>query len=242
VVGEQVIHSPPLSTPNWWHRLEQLLSLHLPDLSGKTVLDVGAGDGYFSFAAERFGASRVVAVDSCMWPLPGGKDDFERARRTLGSNVEDLELEGLDISPETVGRFDVVLFLGLLHHMPCPLPMLERLAGVTGELLVVETLVDIIHPCPPAATFAAVETLDSSRRWCPNRAAVSGMLNAAGFNRCVAYPLRRLSATHIAGLPAHAKIAKELVFSTHGKSRWRRVEDLALHSLTQNRLVAHGWS
>ncbi len=36
-----------------------------PSLEGKTVLDVGAWDGFFSFEAERRGAARVVAADSC---------------------------------------------------------------------------------------------------------------------------------------------------------------------------------
>ena len=39
----------------------------LPDFSGKTVLDIGAWDGYYSFLAERSGASRVVALDHYAW-------------------------------------------------------------------------------------------------------------------------------------------------------------------------------
>jgi len=62
---------------NWFHSIElapgfvtpgrtdtraQVERLHLPaSLAGKTVLDVGAWDGYFSFEAERRGAERVVA-------------------------------------------------------------------------------------------------------------------------------------------------------------------------------------
>jgi tRNA (mo5U34)-methyltransferase len=38
--------------------------LDLPaSLTGRSVLDVGAWDGFFSFEAERRGASRVVAAD-----------------------------------------------------------------------------------------------------------------------------------------------------------------------------------
>jgi tRNA (mo5U34)-methyltransferase len=39
----------------------------LPDFKGKTVLDVGAWDGYYSFFAERNGATRVVALDHYVW-------------------------------------------------------------------------------------------------------------------------------------------------------------------------------
>jgi tRNA (mo5U34)-methyltransferase len=69
----------------WWHSIDlgqgvvtpgfktpaiiarELESLHLPDLRGKTVLDVGAYDGYYSFASERLGAGRVVALDRFVW-------------------------------------------------------------------------------------------------------------------------------------------------------------------------------
>jgi tRNA (mo5U34)-methyltransferase len=47
----------------------ELKSLRLPDLSGKSVLDIGAYDGYYSFAAERLGAARVVALDHFVWAM-----------------------------------------------------------------------------------------------------------------------------------------------------------------------------
>jgi tRNA (mo5U34)-methyltransferase len=58
------------AVPMWWHSIDvgqgvstpghkspalvasKLESLHLPELRNKTVLDIGAWDGYFSFAAE----------------------------------------------------------------------------------------------------------------------------------------------------------------------------------------------
>jgi tRNA (mo5U34)-methyltransferase len=39
----------------------------MPDLTGRTVLDIGAWDGYYSFQAERLGAARVVALDHYAW-------------------------------------------------------------------------------------------------------------------------------------------------------------------------------
>ncbi len=50
--------------------LEQKVELlRLPELKGKTVLDINAWDGFFSFEAERRGASRVVALDQYMWAM-----------------------------------------------------------------------------------------------------------------------------------------------------------------------------
>ena len=66
------------------------------DLSGITVLDIGAWDGFFSFEAERRGAKRVLATDLPAWVVrPGwerGKDGF-MARKALGSS-DRLRLSG----------------------------------------------------------------------------------------------------------------------------------------------------
>jgi tRNA (mo5U34)-methyltransferase len=57
------------------------------DFSGKTVLDIGCWDGYWSFYAERRGAARVVATDDSTqnWAGPAG---FNLAKELLGSRVE----------------------------------------------------------------------------------------------------------------------------------------------------------
>jgi tRNA (mo5U34)-methyltransferase len=187
---------------NWFHSIElepgfvtpgradtgaQVARLHLPDLAGKSVLDVGAWDGFFSFEAERRGAARVVAVDTFSWQPRGngtGKAGFELARRALGSSVEDVEVDVLDIAPETVGgTFDVVLFLGVLYHLRHPFLALERLRSVCDELLVLETHVDLIGSRRPAAAFYPGSELedDWTNWWGPNPAAVHGMLDQAGF-------------------------------------------------------------
>jgi tRNA (mo5U34)-methyltransferase len=187
---------------NWFHSIElepgyvtpgradtraQLPRLHLPDLTGKSVLDVGAWDGFFSFEAERRGAARVVALDTFSWQPRGagtGKAGFELARRALGSEVEDVEVEVMDISPETVGgSFDVVLFLGVLYHLRHPFLALEKLRAVTSELLILETHVDLIGTRRPAAAFYPGTELedDWTNWWGPNPAAVTGMLKQAGF-------------------------------------------------------------
>jgi tRNA (mo5U34)-methyltransferase len=46
---------------------EQMLAEGLPDLEGKSVLDIGAWDGFWSFVAEQRGAAEVVAMDHYAW-------------------------------------------------------------------------------------------------------------------------------------------------------------------------------
>jgi len=227
---------------DWWQQFETLLSLHLPELAGKTVLDVDSCNGYFSFAAERMGASRVLALDTHAWRTPAGKHDFEQVRRTLASNVESRELDVLSISPETVGEFDIVLFLGILDHMRDPMLALERMASVTRELLVVETLVDKkLIPSPAAALRPRSWLHDGHGSRGAHRAGLTGMLQSVGFSKIRTYPLKRFSLLHLVGVPTRAKIAAKLVSLTPWRSRERLMKDLAKSALTQKHLVTHGW-
>jgi tRNA (mo5U34)-methyltransferase len=170
---------------------ERLARLRLPaSLSGRSVLDIGAWDGFFSFEAERRGAARVVASDSFAWHGVGwgtgnGKAGFELARAALDSRVEDVDVDVMDLSQERVGCFDVVFFLGVLYHLPNPLLALERVASVTRDLLVMETVVDMIGFGRPAAAFYPDRELnnDPTNWWGPNHAAVAGMLRHVGFTR-----------------------------------------------------------
>jgi tRNA (mo5U34)-methyltransferase len=179
-------------TPGRDRTAKKLKAMQLPSLAGKTVLDVGANDGFFSFAAERAGAARVVAVDSYAWgkntaspdaPLAQTKASFDLAHDVLGSRVETIEADLFDLKPEDLGTFDVVLMLGVLYHLRNPLLGLECLSSLTKELLVVESLVDLIWARRPLAAFypSAVIAEDETNWWAPNPMALRGMLLSCGF-------------------------------------------------------------
>jgi len=164
---------------------ERLERLRLPSLEGKSVLDIGAWDGFFSFEAERRGASRVLATDSHAWSGEGygSKTAFEFARRTLRSHVEDLDIDVMDITPERVGCFDVVFLLGVLYHLRHPLLALEKAASVTRELLVLETVIDLQGLSLPAMAFYPGLELsqDPTNWWAPNSVCAKAMLQSCGF-------------------------------------------------------------
>ena len=128
--------------------------MHLPDLTGRSVLDVGACDGFYSFEAERRGAARVVASDYWTWTWPGSdaRRNFDLAHEALSSRVEPVEVSVEELTPERVGgTFDVVLFLGVLYHAPDPLGYLRRVRSVTGDMAIIETAVDLLDIEVPAA-------------------------------------------------------------------------------------------
>jgi len=170
-------------TPGPDRSAEKLAQIRMPgDLKGRTVLDIGAWDGFFSFAAARRGAQRVLAVDKYTW-RGRGQDGFKLARQVLGAQVEDRSLDARELSPETAGMFDVVLFLGVLYHLKDPQAVLARVASVTRELLILETHVDLLHLRGPAMAFYPGDELEGDpTNWCgPNLPALEWMLHDAGF-------------------------------------------------------------
>jgi tRNA (mo5U34)-methyltransferase len=157
-------------------------------LEGKSVLDIGAWDGAWSFEAKRRGAARVVAADSFCWGGGGWGDPgaFRTAREALGLDVEDVYIDVMDLSRDNVGQFDVVFFFGVLYHLRHPMLALEKLRDVTapGGLAIIETHCDMLELETPALGFYPTNEAggDTTNWFGPNPAALAGMLNACGFS------------------------------------------------------------
>jgi tRNA (mo5U34)-methyltransferase len=171
-------------TINWFHSIDLAQGVRtkgasnpplgldqLPAFRGRSVLDIGAWDGYYAFLAEREGASRVVALDHYVWGLDGaarnaywkecaergqlpdhdldstkfwrpelpGKRGFDFARKALNSKAEEMVADFMSANLDDIGKFDVVLYLGVLYHMKEPLTCLERVRRVTRQVAVIET-------------------------------------------------------------------------------------------------------
>ncbi len=156
------------------------------DLSGKSVLDIGAWNGVYSFEAKKRGARRVVASDAPTWvdPKANGHGAFLFARDALKLEVEDAVIAVDDMTPQTFGEtFDVVLFLGVFYHLPDPLLSLKRAAAMSRDVLIVETHMDLHELGVPAMRYYVGDELygDSSNYWGPNAALIVELLKAEGF-------------------------------------------------------------
>jgi tRNA (mo5U34)-methyltransferase len=156
-------------------------------VSGKSVLDIGAWDGFFSFEAERRGAARVLSTDWYCWGGPGwgSKAGYDYAHRQYKSKCETEEVDLLDLDPVRHGTFDVVLFLGVLYHLKDPLGGLEKAAAMSRERIVVETATSLNHLRTPAMRFLPSRSLnaDATNFFAPNVACIVAMLEDAGFTR-----------------------------------------------------------
>lgn len=157
------------------------------DLNGKSVLDIGAWDGFFSYEAERRGAKRVLATDHFCWSGPGwgNRDGFDYMHQVRDSKVESLDVDVLALSPETLGTFDVVLFLGVLYHVKDPYSCLEAAARMCSDHLVIETVTALLpEPLPAMRLYRQGELGDDPTNfWAPNHAALEVMLQNFGFSQ-----------------------------------------------------------
>jgi len=71
--------------------------------------------------------------------LPGRRP-FDFARSVLDSRVESVVADFTTVDLDSLGQFDVVLYLGVLYHMPEPLACLQRLRRVTRRVAAISTV------------------------------------------------------------------------------------------------------
>jgi|ERR1700754_1204042 tRNA (mo5U34)-methyltransferase len=157
------------------------------DLNGKSLLDIGAWNGAYSFEAKRRGCKRVLASDKFCWTHPEikGRHTFDLALEALGLDVETLEIDVPDIAPASVGVFDAVLFSGVFYHLINPVHLTRQISACARHLLVLETHQDLLDSDRPGMIFYPGRGLahDDTNWWGPNPQAVYEILREIGFTR-----------------------------------------------------------
>jgi len=149
------------------------------DLTGKRVLDIGAWDGWFSFEMEKRGA-QVVAIDSAEHTR------FRVAHELLRSRVDYQIGDICRLSARDLGRFDIVLFFGVLYHLKHPLLALETVCGLATEMAFVESFVtddgsDLAAP-PLMEFYETTELRGQFDNWVgPNSSCLLAFCRTAGF-------------------------------------------------------------
>ncbi|MGH9169855.1 MAG: class I SAM-dependent methyltransferase [Acidimicrobiales bacterium] len=117
--------------------------------------------------------------------LPG-RAGFDLAAAALGSSVEPVVADFMKVDLETIGSFDVVLYLGVLYHMQEPLTALTRVRQVTRHVAVIETEAVAIrrHSTDSLLMFLAGNSLrrDFGNWYLPTEQALHDLCRAAGFS------------------------------------------------------------
>jgi tRNA (mo5U34)-methyltransferase len=185
-------------------------------LAGKSVLDVGPGHGFFSFEFERRGASRVATAELPAWgqhdASPVLKTEFDRnqvdqtadaylhgalgfAIAARGSKVERLFHNVYDLSPDTVGTFDLVFCASVLLHLTDPLRAMFAMRTVTREQAIICTGIDASVHVRHQARALFRGTPSGQAFWFPTMTCLEQMALAAGFSRVERVSTFRLKST-----------------------------------------------
>lgn len=132
----------------------------LPDLSGKHVIDLGCGYGWFCRSARAAGAAEVTGIDL-------SEKMLERARELTADNgitYQRGDLEQLDLAGQT---FDLVYSQLALHYLPDLAPLFAVIwqALPPGGRLVFTTE-HPIHTCPLRQGWLTDE--QGQRSWAVN--------------------------------------------------------------------------
>jgi len=165
-------------------------SLIPENLKNKTVLDIGAADGFYSFLCESRGAKKVVAIDWLEFP------GFTAAHKILNSNVE---FRKLVVDDSTIGftkiksqigtideikeKFDIVLLFGVLYHLPSPIMVIQKLFKNTSMLLIASHIIDSKEPAMYYYPEGSLTPGDTTNWWVPTPSCLTDIGKRLGFNK-----------------------------------------------------------
>lgn len=178
-------------------KFEHFSSALPPDLSGRTVLDIGCNAGFYSLEMKRRGADRVIGIDS---------DEHYLAQARFAAEILGLHVQFEHMSVWQIAslneRFDLVIFMGVLYHLRHPLLALDLIHDhVARDLFLFQSMQrgsretaevapdydfcmdqHFNEPGYPKLHFVEQRYAnDETNWWVPNRACVEAMLRSSGF-------------------------------------------------------------
>lgn len=157
-----------------WDRLKDAIE----PLDGRTVLDVGCGNGYYAVQMSDAGARTIIGIDPTILYVMQFLA-VEHFLRPKGVFVLPLRLDEL---PQNDRKFDTAFSMGVLYHRRSPLDHLYELKGMLrqGGQLVLETIFipgEESHACTPSGRYARMRNV-----WLlPTIAELTTWLSRSGF-------------------------------------------------------------
>jgi tRNA (mo5U34)-methyltransferase len=150
------------------------------DFAGKSVLDIGCWDGYWSFYAEKRGAAHVLAADDAEqnW---AGDSGLKLARDLLHSSIETTTNLSIYNIASLERKFDIILCLGVYYHLIDPFYAFAQIRHCCHENTIVVFEGDVASSAPPNTCIYHLRDLNRSR-FQPSRGVLSGFLEAAYFS------------------------------------------------------------
>jgi len=151
-----------------WDRLKR----HIAPLKGRSVLDVGSGNGYYCWRMLGAGAGLVIGID----PMLLNVMQFQAIQKFYGDAAIYVLPLGIEDVPANMRVFDTVFSMGVLYHRRSPIDHLLELKGCLrpGGELILETLIvegDAERVLVPQQRYAAMRNVwfipsaDALRLW-----------------------------------------------------------------------------
>jgi tRNA (mo5U34)-methyltransferase len=160
-----------------WKFIEE--QLNTVDFQGKSVLDIGAWDGFWSFYAERRGAKRILATDDLTqnWSDGSGIHLAKELYKSAVQINQNMSVYQLDCLNE---KFDIILFMGVYYHLFDPFYAFAQVRHRChpGTLLLVEGPVTMcLGPGEALYNFS-----DHACEWLPSLEALQQIIHATYFS------------------------------------------------------------
>jgi tRNA (mo5U34)-methyltransferase len=151
---------------------------HLPELTGRRVLDIGSNAGYDPFMFKHLGADDVMACEP--YEFIQQMEFLESVYRT---GIRPCRMRWQELDPELHGRFDLVHCHGVLYHEVHPMVLLERLRAMLvddgtlmfGSMMLADPELSECARFVPGSYYN-----DPSWWWVPGRLAMRWMLETVG--------------------------------------------------------------
>jgi tRNA (mo5U34)-methyltransferase len=120
-----------------WQMLESYLKRNLgADKSALSALDLASHQGWFSVNMARSGFSSVLGIDARQSHV----DDSSLISNIYGMDHLSFQQGDIhDLKSDELGKFDVVLMLGLLYHLENPVGALRTCRDLCKDLCIIET-------------------------------------------------------------------------------------------------------
>ena len=116
--------------------LELLDPIFADRWASSDCLDIACHEGYFGSLLAQRGCRRVLGVDVRTENV--ARAELMRDALQL-RNLEFRQADVTGLDPTTLGKFDIVLMLGLLYHLEDPIGVLHRVRAMCREVTVIET-------------------------------------------------------------------------------------------------------
>jgi tRNA (mo5U34)-methyltransferase len=206
-------------TPGFFDHRPVMGHYHLPQsLAGKRVLDVATYNGYWAFEFERRGAAEVIATDIDSFneidlsPVRRASmsaeqlnqkvgTGFQIAHAALKSRVKREVVSVYELSPESIGTFDMVMCSDLLLHLTNPVRALQRIRTVTRGYALIVDMYDPYLDRAGRNLFHYRGGIYETVWWTFSLTGLEQMIRDAGFSRVTMLDRFALGSARAEGIP-----------------------------------------